>query len=206
MSANVGNMDRILRGILGLVLFFAPLLNIPAIWSNAALAYASMAVGIILVALPAARYVNLQAELMETAFTPIASLTGGILIGLSAVSLMLLRGRIMGATGVLAGVLLPASKYDWTWRFLLLVGMFVGPWVYLLLAGQLPTIQVPASTPLLLLGGFLVGIGVTLGSGCTSGHGVCGMARLSPRSFAATGTFMLTTGLTVYVIRHMIGA
>jgi len=143
---------------------------------------------------------------METAFTPIASLTGGILIGLSAVSLMLLRGRIMGATGVLAGVLLPASRYDWTWRFLLLVGMFVGPWAYLLLAGQLPTIQVPASTPLLLLGGFLVGVGVTLGSGCTSGHGVCGMARLSPRSFAATGTFMLTTGLTVYVIRHMIGA
>lgn len=143
---------------------------------------------------------------METAFTPIASLTGGILIGLSAVSLMLLRGRIMGATGVLAGVLLPASRYDWTWRLLLLVGMFVGPWVYLLLAGQLPTIQVPASTPLLLLGGFLVGVGVTLGSGCTSGHGVCGMARLSPRSFAATGTFMLTTGLTVYVIRHMIGA
>jgi uncharacterized membrane protein YedE/YeeE len=143
---------------------------------------------------------------METVFTPIASLVGGMLIGLAAVTLMLLRGRIMGATGVLTGVLLPASRYDWTWRVLLLAGMFVGPWVYYTIAGQLPAIDVPASTPLLLLGGFLVGIGVTLGSGCTSGHGVCGMARLSPRSFAATATFMLTTGLTVYVMRHILGA
>lgn len=143
---------------------------------------------------------------METAFTPIASLAGGTLIGLAAVFLMLLRGRIMGATGILAGVLLPASRYDWTWRALLLAGMLTGPWVYYLVAGQMPTIDVPASTPLLLLGGFLVGIGVTLGSGCTSGHGVCGMARLSPRSFAATATFMLTTGLTVYVMRHILGA
>ena len=143
---------------------------------------------------------------METAFTPIASLTGGILIGLASVALMLLRGRIMGATGILAGVFLPASRYDWTWRVLLLSGMLAGPWVYFSIAGQMPAIDVPVSLPLLLLGGFLVGIGVTLGSGCTSGHGVCGMARLSPRSFAATATFMLTTGLTVYVIRHILGS
>lgn len=142
---------------------------------------------------------------MQTAFTPLASLSGGVLIGLAAVALMLLRGRIMGATGVLAGALLPASGYDWTWRVMLLAGMFVGPWVYFAGAGQLPAIEVPASTALLLIGGFLVGVGVTLGSGCTSGHGVCGMARLSPRSFAATGTFMLTTGLTVYVMRHVLG-
>jgi|TARA_R110000850_G_scaffold11172_11_gene38522 uncharacterized membrane protein YedE/YeeE len=143
---------------------------------------------------------------METVFTPVQSLSGGALIGLAAVALMLLRGRILGATGILAGALLPASRYDWTWRVMMLVGMFAGPWVYFLIAGQLPEISVPASTLLLLLGGFLVGIGVTLGSGCTSGHGVCGLARLSPRSFAATGTFMLTTGLTVYVMRHILGA
>ena len=142
---------------------------------------------------------------MVTEFTPVASLMGGILIGLSAVALMLVRGRIMGATGILAGALLPASRYDWKWRAAVLAGMFTGPWIYMVLTGQLPTIDVPASTPLLIVGGVLVGIGVTLGSGCTSGHGVCGMARLSPRSFAATGTFMLTTGLTVYAVRHIWG-
>ncbi|MGB7244120.1 MAG: YeeE/YedE thiosulfate transporter family protein [Sulfitobacter sp.] len=142
---------------------------------------------------------------METAFTPIASGLGGMMIGLAAVGLMLLRGRIMGATGILAGALLPASQYDWTWRALVLAGMFAGPWAYFAIAGQLPAIDVPASTPLLIVGGFLVGMGVTLGSGCTSGHGVCGMARLSPRSFAATATFMLTTGMTVYVMRHLLG-
>ncbi|WP_415404782.1 YeeE/YedE family protein [Tateyamaria sp. SN3-11] len=143
---------------------------------------------------------------MVTEFTPLASLAGGVLIGLAAVSLMALRGRIMGATGILAGALLPASLYDWTWRAALLCGMLVGPWVFFVFAGQLPTIVVPASMPLLIVGGLLVGVGVTLGSGCTSGHGVCGMARLSPRSFAATGTFMLTTGLTVYALRHIWGA
>lgn len=143
---------------------------------------------------------------MVTEFTPLASLAGGVLIGLAAVSLMVLRGRIMGATGILAGALLPASLYDWTWRAALLCGMLVGPWVFFVFAGQLPTIVVHTSTPLLVVGGLFVGIGVTLGSGCTSGHGVCGMARLSPRSFAATGTFMLTTGLTVYALRHIWGA
>ncbi|WP_299732667.1 YeeE/YedE thiosulfate transporter family protein [uncultured Tateyamaria sp.] len=142
---------------------------------------------------------------METSFTPLASLAGGVLIGLAAVCLMLLRGRIMGATGVLAGVIWPASRYDWTWRAALLAGMFTGPWIFRALTGALPVIDVPSSTPLLVVGGCLVGVGVTLGSGCTSGHGVCGMARLSPRSFAATATFMLSTGLTVYVIRHLWG-
>ena len=142
---------------------------------------------------------------METEFTPFASLAGGILIGLAAVLLMLLRGRIMGATGILAGALWPASRYDWNWRVAMLLGMFAGPWIYLSVAGQLPTINVPSSTPLLVLGGVLVGIGVTLGSGCTSGHGVCGLARLSPRSIAATITFMLATGLTVYALRHLWG-
>ena len=142
---------------------------------------------------------------METSFTPIASLGGGALIGLAAVMLMLIRGRIMGATGILAGALIPASAQDWTWRALILLGMFCGPWIYLALSGALPAIEVPVSRTMLLIGGFIVGVGVTLGSGCTSGHGVCGMARLSPRSIAATGMFMMTTGLTVYVIRHVLG-
>jgi len=142
---------------------------------------------------------------METEFTPVASLLGGLLIGLSAIGLMLLRGRIMGATGILAGALLPTSLYDWTWRVALLLGMFVGPWVYFAATGQLPAIEVPASTPMLIFGGLLVGVGVTIGSGCTSGHGVCGMARLSSRSFAATAMFMLTTTITVYVLRHALG-
>ncbi|SPH27546.1 hypothetical protein ASD8599_04012 [Ascidiaceihabitans donghaensis] len=143
---------------------------------------------------------------METSFTPLASLTGGVLIGLAAVCLMFLRGRIMGATGILAGALWPASRSDWTWRAAILAGMFTGPWIYFGLTGGLPAIDVPSATPLLIVGGVLVGIGVTLGSGCTSGHGVCGMARLSPRSFAATLTFMITTALTVYVVRHLLGA
>lgn len=142
---------------------------------------------------------------METTFTPLASLAGGALIGLAAVVLMLLRGRVLGATGILTGTLFPSDKPDWTWRVLMLLGMVCGPWVYYGVAGALPAIEVPVSTGMLVLGGVLVGIGVTLGNGCTSGHGVCGMARLSPRSIAATATFMITTGLTVYVLRHVMG-
>jgi uncharacterized membrane protein YedE/YeeE len=140
---------------------------------------------------------------METQFTPFASLAGGLLIGLASVFLMALRGRIFGATGILAGVLHPADRPDWTWRALLLLGMVTGPSVYMLLFGQMPEIEVPVGLGALLVGGFIVGLGVTYGSGCTSGHGVCGMARLSPRSIVATLTFMLTTGLTVFVVRHL---
>jgi uncharacterized membrane protein YedE/YeeE len=119
---------------------------------------------------------------------------------------MLTLGRVMGATGVLAGVLTPSAHPDAGWRLALLAGMISGPLVVLAVTGQMPAVEVPASMPMLLAGGLLVGIGVTYGSGCTSGHGVCGMARLSRRSIAATATFMLTTGLTVFVIRHVLGA
>lgn len=142
---------------------------------------------------------------METVFTPIAAVTGGALIGLSAVLLLWLRGRIMGATGVLAGFMFPANRADWTWRALLLAGMLTGPLVFYLLSGAAPTIQVPVSNLALIIGGFIVGIGVAYGGGCTSGHGVCGLARLSPRSFVATASFMATTAATVYVIRHVFG-
>jgi len=142
---------------------------------------------------------------MMTEFTPWASLFGGFLIGLAAVLMMLLHGRVFGATGILSGVLFPASSGDWVWRAVLVLGMVSGPALYLLLTGSFPAVEVPVSLPMLLVGGFIVGLGVTFGSGCTSGHGVCGMARLSLRSIVATCTFMLTTFLTVYVIRHLIG-
>jgi len=128
------------------------------------------------------------------------------MVGLSAVLLMAVMGRIMGATGVLAGLLRPVALTDWSWRAAVLAGMVSGPLALLLFRGQMPTVQVPVSTPMLIVGGFMVGIGVTFGSGCTSGHGVCGVARLSRRSVVATLTFMLTTAITVYIVRHVVGA
>ena len=148
----------------------------------------------------------LELTVMETTFTPWLSLAGGALIGLASVLLMLTLGRIMGATGILAGVLTPSAHPGGGWRVALLAGMVSGPLAVLAVTGQMPDVQVPVSMPMLLIGGLLVGVGVTYGSGCTSGHGVCGMARLSRRSIAATLTFMLTTGLTVFVIRHILGA
>ena len=143
---------------------------------------------------------------METAFTPLQSLGGGALIGLAAVLLMGLHGRIMGATGILSGLLSPVSRSDFSWRAFLLLGMVSGPVLIMLLTGQLPAVQVPVSTVMLLVGGAIVGLGVTFASGCTSGHGVCGLARLSPRSIAAVLTFMASTALTVFIVRHVIGA
>lgn len=142
---------------------------------------------------------------METAFTPWQSLGGGALIGVASVLLMASLGRIMGATGILGGILYPSNWSDWSWRAAVLAGMVSGPLLISALTGQMPAVQVPVSTTMLVIGGFIVGIGVTYGSGCTSGHGVCGMARLSPRSIAAVITFMITTGVTVYVVRHVIG-
>lgn len=141
----------------------------------------------------------------ETEFTPWLSLSGGVLIGIASVLLMLVHGRIMGATGILAGFVAPASWRDWQWRAAVIAGMMSAPLAYLMVTGSFPTIDVPVSMPMLIIGGFIVGIGVTYGSGCTSGHGVCGMARLSPRSIAATGTFMLATFITVFVVRHVMG-
>ncbi len=143
--------------------------------------------------------------LMETEFTPLVSLAGGLLIGLASVLLMAARGRVFGATGILAGFLSPSSSTDWAWRAALLAGMVTGPLVYLAFAGDFPAIEVPVSKAMMIVGGLIVGVGVTYGSGCTSGHGVCGMARLSPRSIVATLTFMLFTGITVYVVRHVLG-
>ena len=115
-------------------------------------------------------------------------------------------GRIFGATGIMAGLIQPSSSSDFSWRALLLLGMVSGPLAVMAVTGEMPAVDVPVSMTMLIVGGFIVGLGVTFGAGCTSGHGVCGMARLSPRSIAATITFMIFTAITVYVMRHVIGA
>lgn len=140
---------------------------------------------------------------MITDFTPLASLSGGILIGLGAVILMAFNGRIAGMTAMLGGILEPRNP-DSPWRLAFLVGAIVAPLVATLLGADFPFAS-PTNGALLALGGVIVGVGVTFGSGCTSGHGVCGMARLSPRSLVATLTFMVTTFATVTLIRHGFG-
>lgn len=140
-----------------------------------------------------------------TTFTPLASLAGGVLIGLAAVALMAFHGRIAGVTGILTGVMFPANAGDFAWRAAMVAGMIAAPVLWLLVTGSPIEIVVPVSTTMLIVGGLIVGVGVTFGSGCTSGHGVCGMARLSARSIAATLTFMASTAATVFVVRHVIG-
>lgn len=140
---------------------------------------------------------------METEFTPLLSLAGGILIGISATLLMMFHGRIAGMTGILAGILPPFAS-DWGWRAAFLVGAILTPFLYLQIGGTIP-FAVPVSTGMLAFGGVIVGVGVYFGSGCTSGHGVCGIARFSPRSFVATLVFMASTFATVFVVRHLLG-
>ena len=141
---------------------------------------------------------------METAFTPWASLGGGALIGLAAVLLMALHGRILGATGILGGLLRFDDPADWRLRAALVVGMAAGPLVYLLATGRMPVIDLPISNLAVVVGGLIVGVGVSYGGGCTSGHGVCGNARFSRRSMVATVTFMVTAFATVFVLRHVL--
>jgi uncharacterized membrane protein YedE/YeeE len=138
------------------------------------------------------------------AFTPAASLAGGALIGLSAALLILGSGRIAGISGIVGGLLKPASG-DWPWRVAFLIGLIAAPLVWALIA-PLPTAQIDAGPATLIIAGLLVGIGTRYGSGCTSGHGVCGLSRLSMRSLAATLVFMATGFVTVFFVRHLIGA
>lgn len=141
---------------------------------------------------------------MITEFTPAASLFGGVLIGLATVMLMALNGRIAGMTAMLGGLLSPKHP-DSPWRLAFLVGAIGAPLIASTLMGAEFSFYAPTTGPLLAIGGVIVGVGVTFGSGCTSGHGVCGLARLSPRSLVATLTFMATTFITVGVMRHVIG-
>lgn len=143
---------------------------------------------------------------METAFTPWASLGGGALIGFAAVLLMALHGRILGATGILGGLMRFDDPADWRLRAALVAGMAAGPLVYLLITGELPVIDLPISNLAVVVGGLIVGVGVSYGGGCTSGHGVCGNARFSRRSMVATVCFMATAFATVFLLRHVLGA
>lgn len=136
-----------------------------------------------------------------THFTPWTSLAGGMLIGLAAAMLISFNGRIAGISGILGGLLKPA-RGDALWRAAFLGGMVVAPLAYRLVA-HLPEATVNAGLPTLIVAGLLVGLGTRYGSGCTSGHGVCGISRLSARSMAATAIFMAAGFATVYAVRHV---
>jgi len=136
-------------------------------------------------------------------FTPWTSLIGGMLIGAAAALFISFNGRIAGISGILGGLLRPA-KGDILWRVAFVGGMLAAPLVYGL-AAQLPEVRVDASVGTLVAAGLLVGLGTRYGSGCTSGHGVCGIARLSPRSIVATAAFMAAGFATVYAVRHLLG-
>lgn len=154
---------------------------------------------------------------METSFTPLASLAGGILIGISAIILMSLLGRVAGITGIVTGIFLQTPRkpkhgqearplMEWLWRFAMVIGMISTPFLYQMFFGQEVEILVPINKTMLIVGGLMVGVGVTLANGCTTGHGICGLARLSPRSLAAVLTFMGCAFLTVAIIRHVLAS
>ena len=135
-------------------------------------------------------------------FTPQAALAGGLLIGLAAAAFILLNGRIAGISGILGG-LLRAQRGDVGWRLAFLAGLLAAPLVYGLVS-TLPEVTVDAGTGTLVAAGLLVGVGTRYGAGCTSGHGVCGISRGSPRSLLATAAFMFAGFVTVYIVRHVL--
>jgi uncharacterized membrane protein YedE/YeeE len=136
------------------------------------------------------------------AYTPISALIGGAVIGAAAAALLVLNGRIAGVSGILGGLLRPA-RGDIAWRAAFVAGLVAAPLAYGAFA-VLPEIRVDAGPAVLVAAGLLVGIGTRYGSGCTSGHGVCGISRLSPRSIVATLVFMAAGFATVYVARHLL--
>ena len=137
-------------------------------------------------------------------FTPVSALIGGGLIGLASVVLMLFIGRIAGIAGI-AGGLFGANGSEIGWRLAFIAGLIAGPFLVPLAGGTIPDITIGAPLPMVVAAGLLVGFGTRLGSGCTSGHGVCGLSRLSPRSLVATLTFMAAGAAVVFVFRHLIG-
>jgi uncharacterized membrane protein YedE/YeeE len=137
-------------------------------------------------------------------FTPVASLVGGMLIGLSASLLLLCDGKIAGISGILGGILSPARN-DTLWRVVFVAGLLTGGMFLRLFFPHVFTISIDRSTGVLILAGLCVGFGTRLGNGCTSGHGVCGLSRFSQRSLIATVTFIATGMLTVFVVNHLLG-
>jgi len=137
-------------------------------------------------------------------FTPWSALAGGTLIGLSAALLLAANGRIAGISGILAGALAPTSDGR-AWRITFLAGLVAGSWLTSAIGAEPIRVTMITGTPGLIAAGALVGLGTRLANGCTSGHGVCGVARFSPRSMVATATFLLTGAITVFVVRHLMG-
>ena len=137
-------------------------------------------------------------------FTPLSGAIGGALIGLAAALLLALNGRIAGISGIVGG-LLPPRAGDMGWRLLFVAGLALGALLLRIVGGEPLAAPAGTSTLLLALGGVLVGFGSRLGSGCTSGHGICGLARFSPRSLVAVATFMGSAMVTVFVLRHLLG-
>ena len=137
-----------------------------------------------------------------TAFTPYAALAGGVLIGLATAVFVLFNGRIAGISGILGG-LLHAGGDGFGWRLAFVLGLLGSPLIYVLI-GTVPQPRIDAGWAMLVVAGLMVGVGTRYGAGCTSGHGVCGLSRMSPRSLVATLTFMGTGVATVYVIRHLL--
>lgn len=136
-------------------------------------------------------------------FTPLSALIGGLLLGTAAVLFILFNGRIAGISGIVGGLLRPVVD-DVIWRIAFVMGLLMAPLLYRLIE-PLPAVQIDASYPLLIFAGLLVGLGTRYGAGCTSGHGVCGLSRLSPRSAVATLAFMSVGFITVFVVRHLLG-
>ncbi|MGI9483773.1 MAG: YeeE/YedE family protein [Hyphomicrobiales bacterium] len=138
-------------------------------------------------------------------FTPLSATAGGILIGIAVLVLMGLNGRLAGVSGIVGGLLPPGSAEDKGWRVAFIAGLAGAPFLYIAFTSGEIVQSVSENLPLMMAAGLLVGFGSALGTGCTSGHGVCGMARISKRGIIATCTFMATAAITVFVIRHMIG-
>jgi hypothetical protein len=135
-------------------------------------------------------------------FTPWASLAGGILIGIAAAMLVLLNGRVAGISGIVGGLLAP-RRGEIAWRLAFVAGLFAAP-LFMGVFGQNPIPRIDAGFGTLVVAGLLVGVGTSYGSGCTSGHGVCGLSRLSPRSLVATLAFMAAGIATVFLVRHLV--
>ena len=136
-------------------------------------------------------------------FTPVSGLAGGLLIGLAVALMLFLNGRVAGISGIVGGLFTLKVREN-AWRLAFVVGLVLGALAYLWAAGATAPVRVVSSLPAILAGGLLVGFGTRLGSGCTSGHGLCGMARLSRRSVVATATFFGVAMLTVFVTRHVL--
>lgn len=208
MNLHIGRLDRLLRLLLGI----GPALLV-GLWGSLRTASGLPAIFVggeanlrsLFSSPPRPSRRNYpQGYTLISDFTPFFALGGGALIGLAAVGLMAFHGRIAGMTGITTG-LLPPFATDWSWRAAFVIGAIAAPMLMVFAGGHVVGFDSPVPELWLVVGGLIVGFGVYFGSGCTSGHGVCGLARLSPRSIAATLTFMATAVATVFVIRHVLG-